>query len=137
MIHYNGIIIDRADMTITHRGRVRKFIKHSGTQKQKYIRQGTSMAFDAITYIILAGGRATKEGMYELVYGHCKHGGPNDGIHIFDVRLCQWVTIFEELDLQLVKNKGCGIMHYDLVPKPEVPFSVIATAERIAAHVVR
>jgi hypothetical protein len=125
MIRHNGIEIDRERLIIRHRARSYRFRAHTARNAQ-YGHE--NLAFESISHIILHGP-ISKEVLFEYVYGLSPHGGPLDGIHIFDVRIFQWKVIFEHLDLELTKEKFNSTTRYTLTPK----FNVQETAERILA----
>lgn len=136
MIHHNGIIIDPARHSIYHNGCEHLFNIHGNrnTSKKSYVRRGRSMVFDTLSIVILAG-EISKVKLFDHIYGHCRHGGPVDGPHIFDVRFHQWQPIIKGLQLKLVKDRRNSTMYYSLLPDPK-PFMALSAAGAIAAHVV-
>jgi hypothetical protein len=106
MIRHNGIVIDRKAQSITHRG---------ATWRPQQRRSPARM-FRAISMLILGGGVSTHQ-LFWHVYGDCKDGGPLAGPQIFNVCLCMWLPIFEQLQLEVRKERTAGVSFFRLVPK--------------------
>lgn len=110
MIRHNGIEIDKATRTITHRGRTRQFQEH-------IVGEGHSIVFKSLAHLIL-GGSISRAQLFWFIYGDDPDGGPDKGPQLFCIRFHQWETqgIFRELDLEMRRVKIAGVVFYELVP---------------------
>lgn len=109
IIRHNGIAINYRDMSVTHRG----FTYRQNSQRWK------GYNFKTLELLIL-GAPVTRQRLFEHVYGLPEDGGPIDGVHVFDIRICILRPILKKLQLDLTKFKRAGEQYFGLVPHADV-----------------
>ena len=100
MIRHNDITIDRAARRITVGEHSHQFV----------VRCGISVAFEAISHILL-NGHTTRRQLLDHVYGRCIEGGPISGENIFDVHMAHWKPMLASLGLQLGRETKSGTQY--------------------------
>jgi DNA-binding response OmpR family regulator len=100
VIRHNDITIDRKRLAIT--------------VGERHVRFSHSVGFDAFSALILQPG-LTRTELFERVYGEREDGGPEMGVHIFDVHFGRsWRRYFELLGVKLVRERRSGHMYFSL-----------------------
>ena len=110
MIRYGNISICSKTRTITHGARRHGFINPTNG-RPAHIR------FKTIKHLLLADANGlTREQLFDHIYGDDVEGGPETGIHVFDVWFQQWVPLLKKLHLKIHREKRSGMMYLRLIP---------------------
>jgi hypothetical protein len=108
MINANGILIDRQNKTISHAGETHCFVV-------KGVRNPCYKRFNALVYLILAGG-ASREQVFWHLYANDADGGPLAGPSVVSVWLTQSKSLLDKLQLETRHTRIANVMFYEIVP---------------------